>query len=73
MTPASSVRRLRAALALVAVAALALVACDALPGKPRYADRELLPTEVMARSARSTRRTARAVTAPTGGSGHPAR
>ena len=62
MTPASTVRRegrsqrkssgvlrLRVAPALVAsVAALALVACDALPGKPRYADRELLPTEVMA-------------------------
>ena len=49
MTSPFPVRRPRVAPALVAaVAALALVACDALPGKPRYADRELLPTEVMA-------------------------
>jgi cytochrome c oxidase cbb3-type subunit 3/ubiquinol-cytochrome c reductase cytochrome c subunit len=42
-----NVLRLRAP-ALVAAAALALAACDALPGKPRYADREVLPSEVMA-------------------------
>jgi mono/diheme cytochrome c family protein len=42
-------RHRRVAPALVSLAvALALTACDALPGKPRYADRELLPTEVMA-------------------------
>lgn len=34
------------ALLLVALA-LALAACDQMPGKPRYADRELLPSEVM--------------------------
>jgi len=35
-------------LASVALAAgIALAGCDALPGKPRIADRELLPTEVM--------------------------
>jgi len=31
----------------LALAAVALAGCDALPGKPRIADRELLPTEVM--------------------------
>jgi mono/diheme cytochrome c family protein len=36
------------ALAGIALAAgLALAACDAMPGKPRLADRERLPTEIM--------------------------
>ena len=36
------------ALASIALAAgLALAGCDAMPGKPRFADRERLPTEIM--------------------------
>ncbi len=39
---------MRGGAVLAVVIALALAGCDALPGKPRLADRELLPTEIMA-------------------------